>query len=414
MSQQDRRAFLKRGGAVLGVGAALTTSGVLAREHVTSERVSGYLASAQDELPPTREAAEGDWVEYRAGPGNTGAIPAAPGVDPSVHGCSCFYDGPFAGEPAIVDDTMYLVDSPTGGRIVAVDARDGSVEWTGEDVAALATPAVGYDRIFASAHGEGTAGELVALDVDDGSLEWSIEFESRPTVPTVAYETVYVVGHETLYAVDVADGSIRWERDLDATFDAYSTPPAVGGGQLYVITDGPMYAFDPLTGEERWRTEDEDFFTDGGQLRATDDRVSVRVLEANTPVYDAETGKKTHDLPGRRSALDDEVLTRTTDEALVTYRFEDDDSWEFPGTELSQPTIAGDEVYVYVGDDPDPEYRYNLVALDKDDGSARWSCEVEPVDNPNYVSVAATTDAVYVIGDDEIHAVYGTHADHEH
>jgi hypothetical protein len=255
-----------------------------------------------------------NWAEHRSGPGNTGSLPEAPDVDPAVNDCSCIYDGEFDGEPAVVDGTIYVAEQRTGGRVLALDAHDGSVQWTSDDVRALATPAVDYGRVFVAAFGE-TRGEgrLVALDAEDGTVEWGLDgdetaFESRPTDPTVAYEKVYVVGHETLYAFDVADGTVRWENALDVTFDAYTQPPAVTDGRLFVVTEGPLYALDPRTGEVLWQTDEteahETFQTDGDVLGATPDRLVADEVDGVLGIYDPETGERTGEVEAVDRARD--------------------------------------------------------------------------------------------------------------
>lgn len=414
MSPSNRREFLKRTTGALGVAGAVTAGGVLATEHASSLAVTEARTATGDDLPPLREESTDDnWLEYRAGPGNTGSLPAAPGVDPAVHDCSCIYDGTFHGEPAIVDGTLYVGERQTGGRVHALDAREGSVQWTSDDVGALAAPAVGYGKVFAANLGDQPG--VVALDADRGHFEWRFEFDHRPTVPTVAYETVFVVGDETLYALEHEEAVVRWERDLDVTFDAYRTPPAVGDGRLYVLTDGPMYALDPRTGEELWRTEDEDFLTDAGELGATSDRVVARTTDGALAIHDAETGDRVSEISGSRSALDDAGVVRRVDGVLAAHRFDGGDGWEFQAEELSRPAIAGDRVYVYVGADGGSAREHHLVALDRDDGGVVWTCEVDEVDRARHVDLAVTGDAVYALGNEEIHAIHGAGGDdHDH
>lgn len=405
MPPQNRRTFLKRTGGAVGALGVSAAGGVPAVDHASSESVTATRTATQGDLPPLREESTADnWLESRAGPGNTGSLPAAPGVDPSAQDCSRIYDGDFHAEPAVVDGTLYAAEGRTGGNVVALDARDGAVQWENDEENAVGAVAVGYGKAFAATLGEDPG--LVALDADRGYFEWHFGFEHRPTVPTVAYETVFVVGDETLYALEHEEAVVRWERDLDVTFDAYRTPPAVSDGRLYVMTDGPTYALDPETGEELWRTDEEDFLTDAGELQATPDRVLARKTAGELAVFDAETGDRVAGMSGSRSALDDEGVVRQVDGALSAHQFDGGDAWEFQAGALSRPAIAGDRVYVYVGEDGGSAREHHLVALDREDGEVVWTHEVEAIDEARHVDVAVTADAVYALGESEIHAVH--------
>lgn len=57
----------------------------------------------------------------------------------------------------------------------------------------------------------------------------------------------------SVYALDVADGSLRWRFQTEAP--VFSSP-AVAGGTLFIGSDdGFLYALDADSGELRWRFE---------------------------------------------------------------------------------------------------------------------------------------------------------------
>ena len=106
---------------------------------------------------------------------------------------------------------------------------------TGEEIWRHASPA----RLFDNMHGGGTL-----------------------TTPTVDGNTVFVLGRlGSLWALDAADGSVRWEKDLNAELQAaegffgLSSSPVVVGDVLY-LNVGVTAAFDKGTGKLLWRTED--------------------------------------------------------------------------------------------------------------------------------------------------------------
>jgi outer membrane protein assembly factor BamB len=122
----------------------------------------------------------------------------------------------------------------------------------------------------------------VALDEETGEVLWTHEWETdyaglqlvyaigpRAT-PTVDGDRVYVLGAMgRLLALDVADGSVRWERDFPADFGTevpswgMSGAPLVDGDRLICLVggepDAKMMAFDKHTGEEIWRALSSDW-----------------------------------------------------------------------------------------------------------------------------------------------------------
>lgn len=425
MSLHDRRTFLKRTGGALGALGVSAAGGVHAVDHAATEPGTAARTDAQGDLPPSRDSSTDDnWLEFRAGPANTGALPAAPGVDPAAEDCTRIYEGDVDGEPAIVDGTLYVAEKPSGGRVLALDAVDGTVQWTSDDIGAPATPAVGYGCVFVVTYGETyDGGRLLALDAGDGTVEWDLtgpdsNFASPPSIPTVAYETVFVVDRERVHAVDVADGSIRWDREVDETFYASTRPPAVSDGRLYVVTAGPLYAFDPRTGETLWQTDEteehETFGTDGNPLRATADRLLADEVGVKQGIYDPGNGDRIGEVVGFDATLDADGIVRKSDGTLIAHRFGDGDVWEFSAERLSQHAVAGDRVYVYVGDDGGSAREHHLVALEKHDGEIVWTYEIAAFEDAGYVDVVVTGDAVYALGQEEIHAIHVDGDGHDH
>jgi outer membrane protein assembly factor BamB len=79
---------------------------------------------------------------------------------------------------------------------------------------------------------------------------------STPTHPFTARSVLYTLDgdSETLYAVNVADGSIRWK--LATNGEYRQSPPAVIGSTVYQGTsDGQFYALDGNSGNVRWHRE---------------------------------------------------------------------------------------------------------------------------------------------------------------
>lgn len=128
----------------------------------------------------------------------------------------------------------------------------------------------------------GVVERALAIDEQTGTVLWTHEWETdyaglqlvyaigpRAT-PTVDGDRVYVLGAMgNLFALDVADGRVLWQRDYAADFNTavpswgMSGAPLVDGNRLICLVggepDAKMMAFDKHTGEEIWRALSSDW-----------------------------------------------------------------------------------------------------------------------------------------------------------
>lgn len=76
------------------------------------------------------------------------------------------------------------------------------------------------------------------LAVGESAADWTFETdEPINTAPAVTSETVFVVSDAgTVYALDAADGTEKWQYDLDTAGSVDMTAPAVVGDRLYVAS----------------------------------------------------------------------------------------------------------------------------------------------------------------------------------
>ena len=173
--------------------------------------------------------------------------------------------------------------------IVKAFPPDGlEVRWRTPVRSGYSGPAVATGRVFVS---DGVQPDprrtraierAVALDEATGDILWTTEWETdyaglqlvyaigpRAT-PTVDGDIVYVLGSMgRLFALDVADGHIIWEKDYVHDFNAtvpswgMSGAPLVDGDRLIALVggepDAKFMAFDKRTGEELWRSLSSDW-----------------------------------------------------------------------------------------------------------------------------------------------------------
>lgn len=154
--------------------------------------------------------------------------------------------------PALVDDHLILAtDDPTNPRIVALARDDGSEVWStslpapvGGAVTATADPPLVTVPLG--------SGGLRAFDSRTGDRLWQ-ETTIGARQATVADGTVYVAGyrrdHDTgvLRAVAATDGSRVWETGLDHP----DAPPVFANGDLVVADGGTLAVHDTADGARK-------------------------------------------------------------------------------------------------------------------------------------------------------------------
>ncbi|NIR52315.1 PQQ-binding-like beta-propeller repeat protein [candidate division KSB1 bacterium] len=157
---------------------------------------------------------------------------------------------------------------------IALDAATGKERWrfrldrafpgrNGADTGPLSTPAIADGNVYALS----PYGSFYAIRLSDGKQVWSLNIEDafggrRPefgftSSPLVADGTLFLqVGgrhKNTLVALDVASGEMRWSRYVD--WVEYSSPALLsldGVSQVVVRTNSHVFAVAPETGAMLW------------------------------------------------------------------------------------------------------------------------------------------------------------------
>lgn len=96
--------------------------------------------------------------------------------------------------------------------------------------------AMGQENAFMSSRTyEGNEGKLFAID-DTGSVDWTFSGEGNLFVPTATNDTVYVASASgKLFALDVADGLVRWNQDLGVSAPAIASGASVSRNEVFVV-----------------------------------------------------------------------------------------------------------------------------------------------------------------------------------
>jgi hypothetical protein len=192
------------------------------------------------------QAVGNDWPMFQRDPEHSGYQPATETpTGASLRWQETSLDvGRSQGFSAVVDGTAYVTHD---GRLHAYAAEDGSGRWSfdpGGDSLSR-TPAVANGTVLIG----GT--RLYALNAEDGTRQWTVGGQDTVGTPTVADGTVYAVVGDRLTAVDLQEGTEQWSQQLTARSVGYL--PAVTAGTVVVENGTGLAAFDTADGTPAWR-----------------------------------------------------------------------------------------------------------------------------------------------------------------
>jgi len=117
--------------------------------------------------------------------------------------------------------------------------------------------------------------------------------EGFSTTPVIKDEILYVVGSEgSIYAISCKDGKVKWQTQIDTSFEASA---AIYGNTLFCgSVDGDMFAFDKRDGKQNWKFETEGRIVGAANYIETDKGTYLIFGSYDYNVYclDATIGKK--------------------------------------------------------------------------------------------------------------------------
>ena len=157
--------------------------------------------------------------------------------------------------PVAGDGTIYT-PIPGTNSIAALDPTDGEVRWRRthheDDPVSVQfnRPAVKDGFVFVT----NWPYQATAYRAETGERHWQRELDEQMLLAPVATEEgVVVPSRNTVSLLDVADGSILWERTLDG--NVTESAPAVANGTIFVADEQEsLHALDLSTGESQWST----------------------------------------------------------------------------------------------------------------------------------------------------------------
>jgi outer membrane protein assembly factor BamB len=158
--------------------------------------------------------------------------------------------------PLVTEDRVYIASMDHS--LYAVDKGNGSQIWqfTGEPGALAASPVISDDTSPLLYFGS-LGGRVYAVRAETGDVEWEAEVEggiwSSPLLIQDESNGLNVLYVGTLdgflYAFNAQDGTKKWEKSLSSEIRG---TPAHAAGNVYIgCENGRLYAFDAETGSEK-------------------------------------------------------------------------------------------------------------------------------------------------------------------
>lgn len=228
------------------------------------------------------------------------------------------------GTPFVDADRTYVGD---GHWLLALSNQSGAIDWRfapdTDDCTASYAPTVAGDTVF---FGPGD-GKLYAVNVADGKLKWKLDESKNWQYVRQMYVTgnVLVAGTytELLYGIDVNTGKIKW------TFKAgnFINSHHVAGDTAYLWSPtGWVYAIDVDTGAVRWRHQTTRYGNNNAnwgpmmaEIVTSENKVYCLDMNQMLHVLDADSGREllripfAHNLRPTVSPLKDSRAVMATD-----------------------------------------------------------------------------------------------------
>lgn len=237
------------------------------------------------------------------------------------------------------------------------------------------------------------------------TLRWQFDTDgNNHTTPAIHDGTAYFGGgggsdnrNNSVYAVDVRDGSEVWRFDSDAAFQSCA---AVGDAIYIADNGGQLYALDPADGSAEWSLEIGRASYTASPV-VTTDRVYIGDPEAGGIVgVNVETGEQVWELdtqggvPSSPAVMGNTLYYATETGVVHAVDIADEtDIWEFSadGDVTGAPVIHNGDVYVTTDTGA-------VHAITADTGDERWTANT---DQPIRSSPAVDDTSLYV-GDGEL------------
>lgn len=259
------------------------------------------------------------------------------------------------GRPLVRDGVVYVCVSGYGGYTYAFNARAGALRWMQQTDCQYVSIPFGDYAAPLLANGVLYTGK-VALHAQDGRLLWRLPIDA--TFASVVDGTLYAYGEAMVYALNPANGAVRWKHQLG---NVIACLPTIADGTVYVGEQNSVGSDTAVTTALNAST---------GALLWTYHASSFSILAAGGTVY-----------------LEDAEGVAALDARSGQPR------WHFPITMSSIALAAVLDGTLYLSAD-------GAYALNASDGSARWHNTLGADQSHSFSTGVVQGDTFYLVGED--------------
>ncbi|TYL38199.1 hypothetical protein CV102_13450 [Natronococcus pandeyae] len=283
------------------------------------------------------------------------------------------------------DQTGYN-DNTTGP---ADDADGVTLDWWETLDAAVSAPAVDSDRAYVAAE------NLYGIDVDEGEVDWELEidgdFWDRPALMdgnVLALERDWSGDTTHLHSVDAASGTRQWDQSVSDG----AMPPVADEARAYVGDQEEVRALELSTGEEEWSYSPQEYIStlpalvDGVLYVGTEEYWSEDTPYLHAIDADSGLGQWTAE-PGTGDITDlavgDDFIFVSTDNGDVE-AYDTSGSLQWAENDVADTVrhLTLDDNRLYVAT------HAGIIALEPTSGNQDWSQPVGPISDKPAVSTA--------------------------
>jgi outer membrane protein assembly factor BamB len=235
------------GGGLLFCGGTQPEQGLCAYDAITGQKRWTFNTGEPVQANPV---AAGTTVYVGASRGTVFAVETATGQARWRHALdsSAQLSPQVDSAPVLAGGILYVVTE--GNLLYALDAATGDQKWK---MTALAGSGGGPSAVSVAGdivYLADARGGLSALGARDGKLRWQHHFSgkgfhSASLIPVVSGGSAFCFDNDTLFALDTATGTVRWQADgLNASYER----PVLAAGAVHLASLSAIVSLNPVTG----------------------------------------------------------------------------------------------------------------------------------------------------------------------
>jgi outer membrane protein assembly factor BamB len=246
----------------------------------------------------------------------------------------------------------------------------------------------------------GRRGDIYAVDAANGELRWQVHLGDYilGSSPALAGDLVIVSGGYALFGLNAATGEEVWR--LPIQYSAASAPTVAGSLVFIASQDGRIYAIDAATGAQEWRYDTESIVfgspaVANGVVYVGTDAGMIHAISVDSGFYIWRATIE-GSVVASAAVADDRVIVATRGGPVIALQTENGKTiWSYNVSGRSSVAISQGTVLLG-GDDG------GLHAISLDDGSPQW---LFPTGGPVVSSPVVVGEIVYIASGLNLYAI---------